>query len=484
MEENKQLDNMTEKIEQGFPQSIYKNQKPGFINEFLWTCAGVDKPILRECPSDWSKYAGIGGMILFTAIMAGLSGGYALNFVFHDEWFTILFGIFWGLLIFNLDRFIVNTMYSDGKHSISWGELRSGLPRIIMAIFLGIVISTPLELKIFEDKINMEVENEKERILEEEKLVKYHNRIEKIDEEIQTIQETPGLNQATVNTGNTQINNLNNQINDLYSQILSENSIINTLQNKKRNLNPSSANYSDNKLNIEKQLAPHYSKRNQLKKQHDDLITQRNGLTMSGVDLQNQDIEEKRIKIGKLNNEKDSLSKIINTARETHPNYTKDEIKTKGSLMDKINLEYRGFNSQLKAFHDIRDKEFAIDIAAWFVMLLFVIIETAPTFLKMMMEDGPYDSLLKAEKHEAKVKAMERISNANDTVNTEVKISTMKNQKRLEAEMLANEEILKKLAAVQAELLNKSIDAWREEELKKIAQDPKSYLQIKVKPEK
>jgi len=44
-----------------------EHKKCGFINEFLWTCAGVNKAVLRQCPSDYAKYAGIGGTILFTA---------------------------------------------------------------------------------------------------------------------------------------------------------------------------------------------------------------------------------------------------------------------------------------------------------------------------------------------------------------------------------------------------------------------------------
>ena len=80
-----------------------------------------------------------------------------MYFVFQQIWVACAFGVFWGLLIFNLDRYIVNTMYSDGKPTISWLELRSGLPRIIMAIFLGIVISTPLEMKIFEDRIDSQL---------------------------------------------------------------------------------------------------------------------------------------------------------------------------------------------------------------------------------------------------------------------------------------------------------------------------------------
>ena len=52
------------------------------LNEFLWTCAGVNKRIIRQCPTEYAKYAGMGGTIFFTACMAALSGGYAISTVF------------------------------------------------------------------------------------------------------------------------------------------------------------------------------------------------------------------------------------------------------------------------------------------------------------------------------------------------------------------------------------------------------------------
>jgi hypothetical protein len=110
--------------------------------------------------------------------------------------------------------------------------------------------------------------------------------------------------------------------------------------------------------------------------------------------------------------------------------------------------------------------------------MLFIIIETAPTFFKMMMEDGPYDHLLKAEKHCSWVLSQEKISLANDDINKNLTISTMKNKKLIEAETLANECILKRIAEVQAELLQTSISAWRAEELQKIKENPSSYLKI------
>ena len=118
-------------------QDVIEVKRASSINEFLWLCAGVNRKVLRQCPTDYAKYAGIGGTILFTALMATLSGGYAFYTIFADKLTACFFGVFWGLLIFNLDRFMVNTMYSDGKHTISKDEFLGGLPRIILAIFFA-----------------------------------------------------------------------------------------------------------------------------------------------------------------------------------------------------------------------------------------------------------------------------------------------------------------------------------------------------------
>jgi len=457
---------------------ILEHKHCGFINEFLWTCAGVNKQVLRQCPSDYAKYAGIGGTILFTALMAALSGGYALNFVFDNQNISIVFGIFWGLLIFNLDRFIVNTMYSDGKHTISWGELKSGLPRIIMAIFLGIVISTPLELKIFEDKIKMEIEDEKQAILEH-RLERLASELQKKEDEITAIQQGVGdLYGNHIHTGNRKIDALTDSIDHMQPILNSIQVQLLNLSVQKRKLNQKSETYLQQKTAIEAKARPLYAKRSALSSKLKKWRSERDALQGKIEDISLVQTNDKKIAINKLTSEKDSLAQLIANARAVHPDWSDDIIRQRGSERDKINVEYSGFNAQLKAFHDIRDKDPSTKIAAWFVMLLFVIIETAPTFFKMMMEDGPYDELLKAEKHRVKVLAQKRMSDVNDDVNTSIKISTMKNQKRLEAETIANEDILKRIAQVQAELLQKSIDAWREEELRKISENPTSYLKI------
>jgi hypothetical protein len=64
----------------------------------------------------------------------------------------------WSLLIFNLDRFIVSTIR---KRDSFWGEFLQATPRIILAIIIAIVISKPLEIKIFEKEINTVLLKEK-----------------------------------------------------------------------------------------------------------------------------------------------------------------------------------------------------------------------------------------------------------------------------------------------------------------------------------
>ena len=165
------IDNRTKEIEdlreKGHSEVFQKKYNVGRFKSFFWWCAGADKDLLTMCPGDHSKYVGIGSVILFTALMAWFSSTIAMRLVLKSpindfvNWETLgaaFFGIVWASMIFFLDRFITNTMYSDGKVTISKEEFFSGLPRITIAIFLGIVISAPLELMIFDQEIDTKLD--------------------------------------------------------------------------------------------------------------------------------------------------------------------------------------------------------------------------------------------------------------------------------------------------------------------------------------
>ena len=122
------------------------------LKRFFIICSGADTDILEDCSiGEQNKYAGIGATVFFTALMAFIAASYALYTVFDNPYASVFFGIIWGLLIFNLDRYIVSTIKKTGNVI---DELIQASPRIVLAVIIAIVISKPLELKIFEKEIN------------------------------------------------------------------------------------------------------------------------------------------------------------------------------------------------------------------------------------------------------------------------------------------------------------------------------------------
>jgi len=144
--------------------SFDHHQKKERSSNFLWWCAGAHQQLLKQYPSEHSKYAGIGGVILATFVLAGIAGGYAVYSVFGSWLWTIVFAIVWGLIIFNFDRFLVSTMR---KYGVSRGQqIKMAVPRLLLALLIGVTIARPLELKIFEKEIDVKVaENRHKKML-------------------------------------------------------------------------------------------------------------------------------------------------------------------------------------------------------------------------------------------------------------------------------------------------------------------------------
>jgi hypothetical protein len=148
----------------------------------FWKAAGADRYLLeRSTYGDQIKYVCLGGIIVATGIMAGIAGGFGFYTIFEpkgnalDSFKTvagiagnydvadiptviksILFGIIWGLIIFNIDRFIItSTGKGDGTEAITKKEIKSALPRIIMGAIIALTISKPLEIRMFKTEIDV-----------------------------------------------------------------------------------------------------------------------------------------------------------------------------------------------------------------------------------------------------------------------------------------------------------------------------------------
>ncbi|MDC1161906.1 DUF4407 domain-containing protein [Tenacibaculum sp.] len=179
------------------------------LQHFFLICSGVDLQLIKTCSNgEQNKYAGIGATVFFTALLAFIAAAYALFTVFSSIYVSILFGLIWGLLIFNLDRFIVSTIK---KNDSKWKEFFQILPRLILALIIAIVISKPLELKIFEKEINQVLLVEKNQMTLDNKTQiaqQFNPEIQKIETEILALK--------------SEILAKENETNNLYNTYISE----------------------------------------------------------------------------------------------------------------------------------------------------------------------------------------------------------------------------------------------------------------------
>ena len=172
------------------------------LKQFFIICSGADTDILKDSSvGEQNKYAGIGATVFFTALMATIASSYALYTVFDNYFAAIGFGLVWGLLIFNLDRFIVSTIK---KRNNIIDELIQASPRLLLAVIIAIVISKPLELKIFEKEINqvlLEQKNELTLANKDQIAEQYTPKTEALKQNITALQ-------AEITTKETEVNAL------------------------------------------------------------------------------------------------------------------------------------------------------------------------------------------------------------------------------------------------------------------------------------
>lgn len=183
-------------------RDFYVTPKSTPVMRFLWKAAGGDRYILeRATYSDQIKYMCLGGIVFATGAMAGLAGGYAFYTIFSPKGsalvdhihypttiLSIIFGIIWGLMIFNIDRFIVtSTGKGDGTEKITWDEFKSAIPRIIMGAIIAITISKPIEIRMFQTEINNKLYEEQlelQKEFEKKTTANFEERLKVVEDEL------------------------------------------------------------------------------------------------------------------------------------------------------------------------------------------------------------------------------------------------------------------------------------------------------------
>lgn len=124
------------------------------LGRWLRRFAGVDEDLLAWVPQERARFSGMGGAVLFTAVMAFLSMTVALGLAFSTRSPLILIpAAVWFVLILNFDRWLVSAPLSKNL----WSMLPTLAVRMGMAVLFGIVIAEPLVLAVFNTAVHTQV---------------------------------------------------------------------------------------------------------------------------------------------------------------------------------------------------------------------------------------------------------------------------------------------------------------------------------------
>jgi len=316
------------------------------LKEFFWFCSGANTSLLKRCPTDASKYTGIGAAVFFTGLLAALSGGYAFFTIFENPYWAGAFGLLWGTIIFNLDRFIVSTMRKK-KNGFGY-ELLMASPRILLAVMLAVVISKPLELRIFSKEIDRKLVTLEEEI--------YQKEIAQIEERY---------------TGQTV--SLQAQIADLKSELDSKSNARDVLFEIARQEADGTGG------SMQRNAGPIY----QLKK--------------ADAERAQEELNNLQAMNLPLITEKESMLDSMLQAKSA------ELIAIKRNPWD-------GMAAQLEALRVLGHENQGIYWANLFIIALFIMLECTPIMVKLMASRGPYDELLEIREHFFKNHNLEKIS--------------------------------------------------------------------------
>jgi hypothetical protein len=378
--------------------------KLSFLYQFFCWCSGARLYLLKQCPSEFNKYYGIGVIVFLTGVMASLSGGYAMFTVFRNLYVSLAFAALWGYLIFSIDWYIVSSLR---KHNNKSKEFLMALPRFVLAILIAFVVSMPLKMKLFEREIEQQILfDQQQSILEYQSLVSQEfDDIEKLEKENSKLREEVALKEQ--------------QRNSLFSMIIAEAEG----QSPTRMLGKGPV-YREKKAEYDKV---------------DNELTQLRITNSSLVEQNNKQLQSLR----------DRREAVLAVAQIT-------------------NRDADGFLARLQAMSALSAGSRSIFLASWFIILLFITIESAPIIVKLLSERGSYDDLIEAEEYKKQIEIKKDIVQVELTEDYQIDLHQLLEKERNDILFRVEKEHIHEEAKVLSELNVMRIEKWKQEELAKI----------------
>jgi hypothetical protein len=132
---------------------------------FLYWCAGADPRMTGDSRTERVRFLGIGSSVLLTSCAAVFAMVMFVRLSVPGPWpRDLAFGLFWGLFVFTIDRWLVSSVHygplrqgNDGSDPGGLKKYVGALGRLLMALFLASLISGPIILELFSPEIDKQL---------------------------------------------------------------------------------------------------------------------------------------------------------------------------------------------------------------------------------------------------------------------------------------------------------------------------------------
>jgi hypothetical protein len=407
-----------------------------FTRIFCWI-GGGHISVLQEMPTERNRFFGYGTVIFMTAVFATISSGYAFSFIMGGQfnWFIAIPAAMWGCFIFILDRFFVVSISNSGTF---WRKLLNASPRLVLALFIGVIISKPLEYKVCEQEIKKQLSVTCEEEADDEDK-RYSIRMDSLNAMRQMqIEQLPGSghiikkNQGDIAIWTEQLKEKEEAVRIQRDTLQAE------VSGHGGSYRRGVAGVAAVKL---AELIKVESDRNELSNR---------------INTANNEIKQLMYQL------KGVIDSTITPAYERNSKkYAQDRDSMKSTLRNNFRpsiLNQEIALSQIQSawdFENNRKKYPGADWAVLFITALFVLIEMAPMILKLLGKAGPYES---------------RIAQIESTYSTDNRL-----RRSLDIEEYkSNRGLVQQLARSQRQIIEKALRAWYKEHKQK-AKDPEFY---------
>jgi len=358
---------------------------------FFWWIAGANIQYLKLYPTEHEKYLHIGMTIFLTWVLANIGGIYAFSILFGNINLAILAGMVWGLIIFNLDRYMMVTIKKHGNELRRFTlaekignfikEVTPTIPRIIIALILGVIITTPLEIYLFKDQINNNMKSAEQKLIlkKTEEIHKNYTQKKALIKDMKNSLEKD-IDKYKTETKES-IQKIDNRIHDLEKSI---NEDIVKLEKAQEALDLEK-NGGKNEDGVEI-LAGKGSSYEFKKKIRDTIQSDQNSKRIeleSAKDRKNTLSSDLKIQIDNYQ------KKIKKLQKDENDLYQKEEKETDNYKED---IKLNNFMSQIKILHSTIKKDETLFNIHIILMTLIMIFETSPILFKLLSARGPYEA--------------------------------------------------------------------------------------------